>query len=62
MVGLMGVCLSQSCFVNMLLHLFLRELRTCQTGYDMRGKSLLTLNPKGNALLGFPVGPLCLQR
>lgn len=31
-----GVCLSQACFVNMLSHLFLGGLRTCQAGCDMR--------------------------
>lgn len=59
--SLVGVCSSQACFVNMLLHLFLRGLRACQAGGDMRqGRSPLTLNP--STLSGLPVGTLCRQR
>lgn len=49
-----GGCPAQGCFVNMLLHLFLRGLRGCQAGCDMRKEEAPSLYTQEEVLcLGF---------
>ena len=58
--SLVGVCSSQACFVNMLLHLFLRGLRVCQAECDMRQEEAPSLSTQV-LYLGFLLA-LCVCR
>ena len=58
--SLVGVCSSQACFVNMLLHLFLRGLRACQAECDMRQEEAPSLSTQV-LYLGFLLAP-CVCR